>query len=117
MMTDEALAWWLISLSGVVCVAAVGMLLRRSVRPVLLWPALSVLAVLLLLPAPHPGSEGTYAPAFVIALFEGVFQASGQPTTALRLLLAGLLVAMVLSAGIAGLFSLRKRSGAEADPS
>lgn len=108
-MNGYELAWVIIAVSGVLCLATVGMLLRHSVRGVLLWPALAVLAALLLVPAPHPGADGVWAPAFVVALFEGLFQPSGSPTVALRLLLAGLLVALALGGGVAGLMALRRR--------
>lgn len=108
-MSDYELAWVIIAGSGVLCLAAVGLLLRHSVRGVLLWPALALLAALLLVPAPHPGAEGVWAPAFVVALFEGLFQPSGSPTVSLRLLLAGLVVALAVGGGVAGLLALRRR--------
>ena len=108
-MSGDVLAWWIIVGAGLGCLLATGLLLRHSVRAYLLWPFLAVLAALLLVPAPHPGAPGTWAPAFVIALFEGLFQPSGQPTAALRLLLAGCVAALAVSAGICGLMALRRK--------
>ena len=107
-MSGYAMAWTIIAGAGLACLVFVGLLLRHSVRPLLLWPALALLAAVMLVPAPHPGAEGTWAPAFVVALFEGLFQTDGKPTTALRLLLAGCLSALALSGGVCGLIALRQ---------
>ena len=55
--------------------------------------------VLLLLPAPVPGFDGHYAPAFVVALFEAAFQRQGRPQLALGLLFGGILLATALAFG------------------
>ncbi len=53
-------------------------------------------AVWLLLPWNIQVVEGEYAPAFIVALFEGVFRADGNPRPALMVLtLASLLVIIV----------------------
>ncbi len=51
---------------------------------------------LLLLPAPVPGFAGNWAPAFVVLVFEGLFQAAGEPWLAFRLLLAGVCVVVAV---------------------
>ena len=109
-MSGYALAWAIITGAGIACLVFVGLLLRHSVRPLLLWPALALLAAVMLVPAPHPGADGTWAPAFLVALFEGLFQTDGKPTTALRLLLAGCLSALALSGGVCGLIALRQNT-------
>jgi hypothetical protein len=52
------------------------------------WRALVVLLVpvLLLTPAPVPGYQGQFAPAFLVLLFEGLLQAEGEVKVALRVL-------------------------------
>ncbi len=65
-----------------------------------------LLAVLLVVPAPVPGYDGHYAPAFLVFSFEWLFQQSGQPRFAGVILVASglvtvavLLLAAVLSRG------------------
>ncbi len=69
--------------------------------------------VLLLVPAPVPGHAGNIAPAFVVFVFEALFQQEGQPGLALLVLLgsAGAVLGLVL------LVHLRGRAArASADP-
>lgn len=80
--------------------------LHRATRGVS-WPrtkavAAVLLAVWLLLPAPVPGFEGRYAPAFVVFTFEWLFQQAGNPRMAGLILAAGtvLTLAGVLLSGI-----------------
>jgi len=63
--------------------------LRRTLR----W----LPALLLLVPVGVPGYSGHYAPAFVVAIFESLFQTDGQPMAATRVLL------MVLALGLIGI--------------
>ena len=49
-----------------------------------------------LTPAPVPGYPGAWAPAFVVALFEALFQIDGTPGSAALSLLAGVGVTLVL---------------------
>ena len=53
---------------------------------------------LMLTPAPLPNFEGYYAPAYIVALFEAVFQLQGQPGQSMKLLLASCLLATVVAA-------------------
>lgn len=53
-----------------------------------------LLAVWLLLPAPVPGYEGHYAPAFVVVTFEWLFQQAGNPRPAGVILAAGTALAL-----------------------
>lgn len=63
--------------------------------------SLCVLPILLLLvPAAIPGYPGTYAPAFVVAIFEALFQTDGQPLAALRMLLLALVVGVLVVIGL-----------------
>ncbi len=65
-----------------------------------------LIPVLLLLPAPIPGYEGNFAPAFVVFIFEWLFQRSGSPQAAGRILLAG---TGLVTAGVLGWYLLRHR--------
>jgi hypothetical protein len=66
-----------------------------------------VLAVLLT-PAPVPDHPLNYAPAYIVAVFEGVLQTGGEPGVAVRMLLAG--VALVIAViTLAGLVLQRRR--------
>lgn len=55
-----------------------------------------LLAVWLLLPAPVPGFDGHFAPAFVVLTFEALFQQAGQPRTAGMILGAGTALAVAV---------------------
>jgi len=65
-----------------------------------------LMPVLLLLPAPVPGYEGQLAPAFVVFLFEWLFQRDGSPVMAGRILLLG---ACVTSAAFLVFWLWRRR--------
>ncbi|MDD9961984.1 MAG: hypothetical protein OXU70_07815 [Gammaproteobacteria bacterium] len=73
--------------------------LTRSLRSRFLriWLRAMTLA-LMLTPAPVPNFEGHYAPAYIVALFEAVFQLQGEPAQSLKLLLATCLLATVVAA-------------------
>jgi hypothetical protein len=59
--------------------------------------ALCVLPVLLLLvPARIPDFPDNYAPAFVVAIFEALFQTNGQPLAATRMLILALAVGLII---------------------
>ncbi len=69
-----------------------------------------LIPVWLLLPAPVPQFPGNYAPAFLIAIFEGLFQVDGQAGQAVRSLL---LASVVILAGVIGwsIYRMRRGSG------
>ncbi len=67
-----------------------------------------LIPVWLVLPAPVPQFPGSYAPAFLIALFEGLFQVDGQPGQSVRLLL---LASVVILVGVIGWSVYRMRRG------
>ena len=68
-----------------------------------------VVAAWLLLPAPVPGYDGQYAPAFIVALFEFAFQKAGAPEAAFRILALGTGVVLAL---LIVAFALGRRRGA-----
>ncbi len=94
----ELLAWALAAAAALLAFAGVCALTRR-LRPSLLrsWLRTLVLA-LMLTPAPVPGFPGNFAPAYVVALFEALFQIEGAPQPALKLLLAAGLAATAWAA-------------------
>lgn len=71
-----------------------------------------LIPVWLLLPAPVPGYEGQLAPAFVVFLFEWLFQREGSPAMAGRILLLG---TCVTSAAFLAFWLLRRRRAAVAE--
>lgn len=104
----EPLAWLIAVGAGLGALFCV-YVLTRPMRNGFLKPWLRCVAmVVLLVPAPVPGFDAYYAPAFVVALFEAVLQRDGQPGLALGLLLAGVVAVTVL---VAGYFYWRHRKG------
>ncbi len=90
---------WTVALAAAL-LAFVGIrALTRHLRSRFLRTWLRALSLALMLtPAPVPNFAGHYAPAAIVALFEAVFQARGEPTQALKLLLATCLLATVAAA-------------------
>lgn len=89
----ELLAWALAAAAALLAFAGVCALTQR-LRPGFLRSWLRVLSLALMLtPAPVPGFPGNFAPAYVVGLFEAMFQIDGAPQQALRLLAAAGLAA------------------------
>ncbi len=94
-MDEFTIGWIVYGLAGAVTFAGCWYLTRR-------WPAFLrdlarvVVIVLLAVPAPVVGFPGHFAPAVVVAAFEGIFQPSGEPATALAALATGLLAGSAL---------------------
>ena len=65
--------------------------------PSLRVPLVTTVLVLFLLPAPIPRFEGEFAPAFVVFIFEYLFQIDGQPNFAGGVLLVGGVIALISS--------------------
>ena len=78
-------------------------LTSRWLRLVLRW----LPPVILLAPAPVPEYDGHFAPAFVVLIFEGLFQSDGQPGTALAILVVAVVV--TLGALLVWSFHLHRR--------
>lgn len=64
-------------------------------------------------PAPVPGYDGQWAPAFLVMVFEAFFQTDGQPATSTRLLLLSLVVMLTLT--VLGRMVLLRRQTASND--
>ncbi len=98
---DDLLAWGVVALAGLGTLAGV-FVLTRAIGNAWLRSLLRCLAaVWLMLPWRIEVVAGHYAPAFIVALFEGVFRADGDPRPALiALALASLfVVALFLTIG------------------
>lgn len=93
----ELLAWALAAAAALLAFAGVCALTRRCPSLLRSWLRTLVLA-LMLTPAPVPGFPGNFAPAYVVALFEALFQIEGAPQPALKLLLAAGLAATAWAA-------------------
>ena len=83
---DMLIAWSVVFVAGLATLACVFVLTRRISAP--WWRTLlrCLAAVWLLTPARIEVVPGYYAPAFIVALFEGVFRTGGDPSQALLLL-------------------------------
>ena len=83
-------AWTVIAVAGFLGIVGWFFITRNLrwywLRTLLRW----LFPVMLLTPAPVPGYDGEFAPAFIVVLFEGVFQTQGAPGTALLILAATL---------------------------
>ncbi len=93
----NAWVWTAIVAGGAGAVAGLYMaldgLLAREIR----LGGAFVLLCLLVTPAPVPDYAGSYAPALIVLIFEGVFQLDGDAGTALKILLAVVAVAVGLA--------------------
>ncbi|MCP5183654.1 MAG: hypothetical protein H6993_06800 [Pseudomonadales bacterium] len=101
-MSGAEIAWWVAGLGAVGLAGCVyGFFRRTRYRRVLLMVVVVLVAVLLV-PAPVPGFEGHYAPAFLVAPFEAAFQADGRPEQAAKILAAGAIGGLVAGALLLG---------------
>jgi hypothetical protein len=73
-------------------------------------------ATVLFVPAPVPGYDDQLAPAFIVYLFEAMFQLDGNPQTSLRILLFSLsLVAVLVVLGFWVYRRLSRGPGSQSD--
>ena len=89
-------AWLIIVAAGCVAVVAAYMLIRRITSGYLRALVCALILAVMLTPAPVPEHPLNYAPAFIVAVFEGIFQADGNPGVAMRLLVVGAVLAIAL---------------------
>lgn len=99
-MTGATVGWVVVVLAAIGLVVSIYGFFRKSRFNGVLFCCLVVLLSLLLVPAPIPGYPGDLAPAFLVALFESLFQPDGKPLVALRLLGIGSIVGVVLASVI-----------------
>jgi hypothetical protein len=83
---ESVYAWGVVALAGLGTLAGVFVLTRRIKSPSLRSLLRCLAAIWLMLPWKIQAVEGEYAPAFIVALFEGVFRAGGNPRPALIVL-------------------------------
>ena len=95
-MTNYDLAWVVVVTFALL--GAVGLYkLVPNMVPSFKVPLVATVLVLFLLPAPVPRFEGEFAPAFIVFVFEYLFQIDGEPNFAGGVLLVGGAVTLVLS--------------------
>jgi len=89
-------AWLVVSGAGLLgCIG--WFILTRGIANTRLRMILRVLPpVLMLVPAPVPNYDGQLAPAFIVVLFESIFQAKGEPMIAAGILLTAGIVAVIM---------------------
>ena len=85
-MDGYSIAWWVIAGSGVIGGIAVFRLLRMIRRGLVRWLGMAVALAFFCTPAPVPEYPGQWAPAFVVAIFEALFQTDGSPVQSIRIL-------------------------------
>lgn len=107
-MTPYGWAWIIVVAMVPVGLFALARLTRGLDFPRSKWLAGTLIAVLLLLPAPVPGYEGHFAPAFLVYTFELLFQRPGEPRTAGLILAAGAVAAIGLAL-LTGSLARRRR--------
>ena len=61
------------------------------------WSLVALALMFFVIPAPVPNYAGVDAPAFVVMLFEALFQTSGAPEESMRRLLVGGLIVIALA--------------------
>ncbi|MEZ7818900.1 MAG: hypothetical protein ACI883_001548 [Candidatus Azotimanducaceae bacterium] len=112
-------AWIVIAVLAVIGAFCLNSLLRGAGPGPARWPRkLRYIFVLLvfvffLLPAPLPNHAGVFAPAFVVYLFESMFQSNGQPNQSQGILLVGLGGVCVL--GLLALLLFRSKQKIDED--
>lgn len=92
------LAWVVIGVAGLLGTGFLIFLTRNFSSPSLRWIIRLLPLLLMVVPAPVPNFQGQFAPAFVVLIFESLFQAEGEPGTAGLMLLVAALTALILGA-------------------
>ncbi|MCR9279955.1 MAG: hypothetical protein NXH85_18500 [Pseudomonadaceae bacterium] len=103
-------AWIVVGVAGLAALAGVFVLSRKIPWPLPRTIVRCLAAVFLLVPAPIGVLDGFYAPAFVVAVFEGLFRDGGSAQPALTML--GLAAGAALVLVIAGYLISRRRQPA-----
>lgn len=94
-MTPYTIAWLVAGSAGLLGVLAMLALTRNFANHWLRRAFTWLPPLLLLVPAEVPGFAGNYAPAFVVLVFESLFQVEGEPMAAARMLVVAGLVGLV----------------------
>ncbi len=107
---------WLVIAAAAVLGSSFLFYLTRGIRTAgLRWTLRVLPALLMIAPAPVPNYPGELAPAFVVLVFESLFQAAGEPGTAGLILLATLLAGLALGLLIGRFAGQEAPQGAAAD--
>ena len=114
-MSPYTTAWLVAGAAGLLGVISLIVLTRhfsnRWLRRVCRW----LPPLLLLVPAEVPGFDGNYAPAFVVLIFEALFQVDGEPMEAARMLIvAGLTVLVAITLASRSKRGVRSRRSSDA---
>jgi len=95
-VSSYTIAWVVVlgmaGLGSIALFALLGNIKNNLVRVLIVVLSATVLVV----PAPVPGYDDQLAPAFIVYLFESMFQTDGHPQTSLRVLLLSLSLVGVL---------------------
>ena len=89
-------AWIVIAVLAVIGAFCLNLLLRGAKPAHARWPRklryifVTLVFVFFLLPAPIPNYPGVFAPAFVVYIFESLFQSGGQQNESQGILVLGL---------------------------
>ena len=97
-MSGYSIAWLLIILctaGGLIGLALLSHRYSWNFTKVLM---LAGLVAFFVRPAPVPGYDGHLAPAFVVMIFEALFQTDGAPAASVRILLLSVSVTLCLTA-------------------
>ena len=114
---NNGMAWLVIAAAGLLGTGFLIYLTRGIQAASLRWVLRVLPLLLLIVPAPVPSYPGELAPAFVVLVFETLFQAGGKPETAGMILLATLLIGSALGLLIGRLVGAKAAKPADAEPS
>ena len=115
-MSGYTIAWLMVlgmaGLGSIALFVLLGNIKNNLVRVLIV----ALTATVLFVPAPVPGYDDQLAPAFIVYLFESMFQTDGHPQTSLRVLLLSLtLVGVLVVLGFWVYRRLNKGSGRQSD--
>ena len=90
------MAWLVIAMAGLLGSAGLFYLTRGIGNASLRWIFRVTPLLLMVAPAPVPNYDGQLAPAFVVLIFESLFQSEGEPVISALILLAAMLIAVAV---------------------
>ena len=112
---NYGVAWLVIAAAGVLGSGFLFYLTHGMRAASLKWIIRVLPGLLMMVPAPVPNFPGELAPAFVVLIFESLFQASGEPGTSALILLATGLLGLALGLLIARLTDSKAEPAANAE--
>ncbi|MEM1231880.1 MAG: hypothetical protein AAGI15_15160 [Pseudomonadota bacterium] len=110
--SDYAVAWAVAAGGGLLAFVFWCLMTRGIRRGSLRWALRLLPGAWMLVPAPVPGYDGQYAPAFVVVLFETLLKDDGTPQTALAILAVASVVVLIAVSIVSFLRWRTGRSGA-----